>query len=481
MGYPPTAEQQNAIDQFTADNDLVIQAGAGAGKTSTLRLLAAAKPRARGLYIAYNRAIKDDAKRAFPPQVTCVTSHGQAFRDVGVHYKHRLGGARQTGRDAARIIDITTPVKAGPVVLGPWQQARLVMAALKKFCYSADPKITAGHVPYVKGLARGDQRALSEYLAPFAEAAWKDIVNPHGKLRFEHDHYLKIWALTGPRLDYDYVLLDEAQDANPLLTGMILNQTHTQRIAVGDSAQQIYAFRGAQDALNRLPGVQCTLSQSFRFGPAIADAANRWLELLDGPLRLTGSDQIASRTGPVTRPDAVLCRTNAGAMSVAMACMAAGSRVALVGDTSRQIQSFAAAAIELMASGTTSHPELLAFMSWDQVREYAESEDGGSDLRPLVRLVDEHGPHELLAAAKALHDESRAQVTVSTAHKSKGREWSTVVVHGDFQEPRPDKDTGEVLVRPEEARLAYVAVTRAREALDCSSLSWVSQVGGLKQ
>jgi hypothetical protein len=38
-------------------------------------------------------------------------------------------------------------------------------------------------------------------------------------VRFDHDHYLKIWALTGPKIDADLLLLlllDQAQDTNPV-------------------------------------------------------------------------------------------------------------------------------------------------------------------------------------------------------------------------------------------------------------------------
>jgi ABC-type transport system involved in cytochrome c biogenesis ATPase subunit len=63
----PTLEQQAITDAYLAKANLVIEAGAGTGKTSTLRLLASAAPERRGVYVAYNRAIADDAKRSFPP------------------------------------------------------------------------------------------------------------------------------------------------------------------------------------------------------------------------------------------------------------------------------------------------------------------------------------------------------------------------------------------------------------------------------
>ncbi|HMH76879.1 MAG TPA: UvrD-helicase domain-containing protein [Candidatus Udaeobacter sp.] len=479
MTHPPTAEQQGAIDAFTSSSDLRIQAGAGTGKTSTLKFLAAAKPGTRGVYVAYNAAIKNDAKRDFPRNVHCTTSHGLAFSTVGVRFKHRLGAARMPAWRTAEILRVLAPLRVdGRPPLAPHQIAGHVMATVKRFTYSADRRPTDRHVPRPPGYSRAEQQALAKQIMPFVDAAWRDLGDVGGRLKFEHDHYLKMWALHGPKIEGDYLLLDEAQDANPLVTALVLDQTHMQRVAVGDSCQQLYAWRGAEDALSRLPGVPLTLSQSFRFGPAVAAEANRWLDLLDAPLRLTGFDKIQSRLGPLHQPDAVLCRTNAGCMTAAMELMADGLRVALAGGGSA-ILAMAYAAIELKATGTTNHPELIAFDSWDQVREYAANEDDGADLKPMVDLIQEHGADAVIHAVKSLSDEKSAQVTVSTAHKSKGREWATVKIGPDFYPPKVDPKTGKQLVSKPLAMLAYVAVTRAREVLDCESLDWIADVDGI--
>jgi excinuclease UvrABC helicase subunit UvrB len=54
---------------FAGGGDLALVAGAGAGKTATLALMIATTRR-RGMYLAYNRAIADDAMRRFGPNVT---------------------------------------------------------------------------------------------------------------------------------------------------------------------------------------------------------------------------------------------------------------------------------------------------------------------------------------------------------------------------------------------------------------------------
>lgn len=60
----------------------------------------------------------------------------------------------------------------------------------------------------------------------------------------------------------------------------------------------------------------------------------------------------------------------------------------------------------------------------------------GRDLQPFVELVDTHGPEAIIAAVDALIDETKAEVTVSTAHKAKGGEWPRARIADDFPHHR---------------------------------------------
>ncbi|NED09108.1 AAA family ATPase, partial [Streptomyces sp. SID6648] len=67
-----THEQTAAADTFRNGDHLSLQAGAGTGKTTTLNLLAHTTSR-QGRYLAYNRAIAQDAAARFPANVRCKT------------------------------------------------------------------------------------------------------------------------------------------------------------------------------------------------------------------------------------------------------------------------------------------------------------------------------------------------------------------------------------------------------------------------
>jgi UvrD/REP helicase N-terminal domain len=134
------------------------------------------------------------------------------------------------------------------------------MGMIRRFCYSTDVQLMAGHLEPVNGLTQPAADHLARILLRYAVRAWDDIRAPLGQLRFEHDHYMKMWALTSPALNADFILLDEAQDTNPVLEEIFLAQA-AQRVVVGDPAQQIYAWRAARDVMTEFPGEHAAWSK----------------------------------------------------------------------------------------------------------------------------------------------------------------------------------------------------------------------------
>ncbi|WP_436776491.1 UvrD-helicase domain-containing protein [Yinghuangia sp. YIM S09857] len=273
-----------------------------------------------------------------------------------------------------------------------------------------------------------------------------------------------------PVLPADFVLLDEAQDTNPVLEEVFLAQD-AQRVCVGDPAQQIYGWRNARDVMTGFPAEHLRLTQSFRFGPGIAEVANRWLRHADSEMQITGRGP-ASRIGASPQPDAVLCRGNADAMQEVFTLLDEGVPVALAGGGAA-LQRIAQAAKELKAGKQTSHPELFLFRTWAEVQDYVEHDTAGQDLRAIVKLVDEHGPDQIMHAVDRLCGEATAKVVVSTAHKAKGREWDQVRIGDGFEAPSVDDEGRQRGLNPAEARLIYVAVTRARTVLDPTGVAWI--------
>jgi superfamily I DNA/RNA helicase len=325
---------------------------------------------------------------------------------------------------------------------------------------------------------------FAAHVLPYVTAYWQDVTDPNGQLTFEHDHYLKMWSLTNPQLPYDCILFDEAQDANPCIAHVV--EFHQgQAIMVGDSAQAIYGWRGAVNAMEsfnadwRLP-----LTKSFRFGDVIAEQANRWLTQVGTPLRITGFEKITSKVKSLSQPHAVLCRTNAGCLETALRYQEEGKRVAIQGGT-KDIERFAWAANDLMSGQGTDHPELGVYNDWTEVQE-AVKDGEASDIGMLVRLIDKYSTSLIIKVCKQSEyikaDDQAAFIAdggimISTAHKAKGLEWDHVQIHGDFK-PKTNEETGEISLSVTEAMLIYVAVTRAKLTLDSDALSWLNEIEG---
>ncbi|MFI9311101.1 hypothetical protein [Streptomyces triculaminicus] len=142
----PTVEQAAAVDAFATGTDLVLQAGAGTGKTSTLEMLAASDTQRRGMYVAFNRAVKDQAALRFPSSVRCCTGHGLAYRAIGYRYRHRFGGARTPAWKTAELLGLRTGLTIGQCTFTTNSLAYIVKETVLRYCQSADRELSERHV-----------------------------------------------------------------------------------------------------------------------------------------------------------------------------------------------------------------------------------------------------------------------------------------------------------------------------------------------
>ncbi|WP_033401430.1 AAA family ATPase, partial [Actinokineospora enzanensis] len=488
--YPPTPQQQAIIDACLDGRDVAVRALAGTGKTSTMRMVAARMPDKKITYVAFNRAIADEAQAAFGPNVTADTFHAFARKALrsNPRYQAKLGKIDKNDGFPEEIAAVLGHDRYDGVRYGPQgteeievtSLVRLAQGTVKRFRESADAEIGFRHVGES---AAADTTGLSTLVLDYARRIWADKTDPDGQLRFVHDDYRKIWALGNPTIPGDVIIFDEVQDVNELQARLVQAQS-AQTIVVGDSYQSIYGFTGAKDFLRNWPAdVTLPLTQSWRFGPNVAEVGNQFLGLLRARLTLEGNPGLDTRLEQVPDPDAVLCRTNAAAVAAVIDAMDDGKRVALVGGGDA-IKDIAKAAQDLMRGRSTKHPDLAMFGTWGDVREYVNQHEEAQSLKMLVRLVDQHRPEGLIQMAQDLIDEDetdpdlKADLVVSTAHKAKGREWNAVRIADDFRGPTEDPETGEeILPQPEELRLAYVTVTRAQRRLELGSLEWILSYG----
>lgn len=476
LAFTPTGEQQKIISAAKTGRDLVIQALAGTGKTTTLKLLAEALPDKHGTYIAFNKSIVDEAGAKFPSNVRCRTAHSLAYASVGFKFKDRISDSKRvTMNQISNWLE--TPafgfkLNKTKMILNPDQVSSLVIKSVNNFCKSIDQSIEEKHVeiPFLLSVDKKKSSEFARIVLPLAKKCWTDLNETSGFLKFTHDYYLKMWQLSSPVINSDFILFDEAQDADPVMLYVIESQKHAQTIFCGDQYQAIYEWRGAKNALSKVSAEETLwLTQSFRFGQAIADEANDILDFLEAPVSVTGFRKVQSKIEKLQNPKAILCRTNAGVIQQVMFELQKKRSVAVLGRTEELVQ-FAEACGELQRGRRTGHPELAPFETWNEVKEYAEDyPDEAQEIRTMVDLVDRFGSAKLVEALKQVVSEASADVLISTAHKAKGREWESVKLAGDFLHPQ-DMDE-------EDLRLAYVSVTRAIKTLDMSEWASIKPLG----
>lgn len=158
------------------------------------------------------------------------------------------------------------------------------------------------------------------------------------------------------------ILLDEAQDTNPVVLDVLRKQP-AQMIYVGDKYQQIYEWRGAVNAMEKIETQGETyLTTSFRFGPAIAEWASKLLLLLGEKRPLKGNIAVKSRVGSV-EPRTILARTNATTIAAIIECLDEGKKPHLVGGTDELIDMLRGVQ-DLKEGKQSTVPDFFGFDKW---------------------------------------------------------------------------------------------------------------------
>ncbi|MDQ0188467.1 ATP-dependent helicase [Alicyclobacillus cycloheptanicus] len=418
-------EQQREIIEHTPSNTS-IYASPGSGKTTVLtehiawQLKHRHVPAGRMLALTFTRQSALDMKQR-------MRKRGLADGDVGAL---PLGTFHS---QAFRMLLAHTPNI--PVILGQLEQRQLMRAAAQKF--------GVGDMDTVRRLLLANTRKKSVWPVDSAMGGVEGAVltrYEHMKARahrWDFDDILVAFAQTleehGAELPaFDYLLVDEYQDTNPIqwaIVRLLVHQSRCPVFVVGDDDQSIYGFRGASpsgllDFQLSYHDARChRLSTNFRSDRSIVLAAVR------------------------------LIAHNRHRME-------------------KQMQAFSAApgrcGTHLWPSEAAEAVGVAGLVR--QARRY----DSGADVAILARTR-----RQLLAAWRACQGVvPDAMPQFRTFHDAKGKEWDIVHIVGAVaQNPYLANDDTSLFRRKksapaldgqaeeEERRLFYVAMTRARHVL----------------
>ena len=461
-----TSEQKKIIDCDLAPGDtLKIMAFAGTGKTTTLVEYTRKRPEMRFLYMAFNKSVQMEAAKKFPAHVTARTTHSLAYQARGFKYRDRL----------------VKGFKANQVMmalgLDRYEDARFAMDTLSHYLVSADPKVCRHHIPAMAwAFYKKNNTPLPDLMGHANRLGRLMCDGSDDSIGMLHDGYLKLYQLSNPLLPYDCILLDEAQDINPVTAAIVFDQVRSNLdhppcaiILVGDGHQQIYSFRGAKDALKAFRAAKTRyLTQSFRFDNNIARVANMILGQFKNERRKINGTRVNRTEKPQWDPEhhTIIARTNATLFDKAVRLYKRHA-IGFVGGVGNYRLTLLKEVYALYKKNTSriKDPYIRSFNTFGDLKSYARSVED-FELSSVCTMVEKYTtsiPGHVDQIMKQAVDEDQAGILLTTAHKSKGLEWDNVLLMNDFH-PLVKEDTiiDPAGIDPDEFNLIYVAMTRAR-------------------
>jgi DNA helicase-2/ATP-dependent DNA helicase PcrA len=520
-------DPQQVLAVTTDAAPLAVIAAAGSGKTTVLtrriahRVATGSADPARVLALTFTRDAAGELRRrlrqlAIEQPVEAGTFHSVALRLLTDRALAANAAPPQVAPDRLRLVrECVTELRltvapSGALADIDWARARLVSPV--------------GYAAASRAARRRSAIAADRFVD--LVAAYERLKQRRGVIDFDDLlarlvnalHTDEQWA-DAMRWRYRHFFVDEAQDLNPLQHAMLeaLRGGRGDLCLVGDPRQAIYGWNGAEpqllvDVEQTYPGVtivrlganyRCT-PQVVRAGAAVLAAAGQADDTRSE--RPEGAAVVVRRSADAT----VEAQTIAGHVR-ALVAQRGASEVAVLARTNDQLapieRALAAAGVPveraagrsalertLTATQRMSREQLAAWVaavfagpddiSIEQrggaIVDHAIDDPHDPDDGSVVRRVAEEADRYLTAAAPGtfrawlearspfddLHGHhTRSAVALLTFHAAKGREWGAVVVAGADDGLVPHASATSAAQLAEEARLFYVALTRAGEHL----------------
>jgi DNA helicase II / ATP-dependent DNA helicase PcrA len=471
------SKYQTAIFAFiqNATGNAVVEAVAGSGKSTTIvegmNRIPAGKT---AIFLAFNKAIAEELKAR---GVNARTFHSLTYNPV---------------TKAANARNIET--------------AKLQLIVKEKLSGN-DAFLYGSFITRMVGLGR---QAGIGCLVADTQQAWVDLVEYHSiDLDNENAEFgraidlcsqLLNWSNADARIDFDdllylavknglslpkfdFVFVDEAQDTNAIQRALLRKILHAESrlIAVGDPAQAIYGFRGADsNSLDLIAEefncARLPLTVSYRCPTSVVEYAHRWVSHIEAAPNAAAGEVIEMgqkwTTDDFVNDDLIVCRTTKPLISLAYKFLRARIPAKIMG---REIgQGLKTLINKLNAKGIDNLiTKLEMWESRESEKAIAKKQDNKVEAiqdkaYAVLCLID--GMTEtgrtipvLLAIIDSLFSDSKGSITLATIHKAKGLEANRVFWLNSSQCPAKWAKTE--WQQQQENNLCYVAVTRAKQAL----------------
>jgi len=498
MSFVPSVQQQAAFDWVEKGRgNAILEAVAGAGKTTTLvkicALISEGNPRASVAFAAYNKKIADEIGAKLSgsgvdtKKVRAATFHSFGFS--AWRYVAKGVKVEEKKMDAV-VVDLEVPEElrefTKALVSLAKQRAVGVLSRMDDLevwysivdHFDMEESLENPTAETVREAVRWGWKALRESIRRN-----RDVIDFDDMIYAPLIHNVRMWQ-------NDWVLVDEAQDTNPARRALAKKMLKPggRLIAVGDPHQAIYGFTGADnDALDviarefacaRLP-----LTVTYRCPKAVVEHARLLVSHISAHESAPEGAVEGMAEGEFMKivpgaADAILCRNTKPLVQLAfslirrrIACHVEGreigaglmalatkwKKVRTVGELRDRLDVYLSLQTEkLMAKGQEVKADALR----DKVETLLVLMEGMEDdaaVMELKKVIDGMFSDTPDGAAPK-------NLTLSTVHKSKGREWGVVYLLGrnKFMPSPYARQDWQV---EQERNLEYVAITRAMERL----------------
>lgn len=480
--------QQKAVFQWVKSGrgSAFVEAVAGAGKTTTI--VEACKLMTGSVaFAAYNKKIASEIEAKsiehnLGDQVRVGTFHKfgfSAWRKVAGNVK-----LDARGKQDAIALELAIPPELAEFVskltslaknsaIGVWYEAEDLSQwkAIVEHHDLADDLEDPRDLPVAIGFAQEAlklSRKMARELIDFDDMIYMPVVTN-----------CRVWQ-------NDWLLVDEAQDINPARRALArkMLRPNGRAIFVGDRHQAIYGFTGADaDAVDRITkDFGCSLiplTTTYRCPKAVVEAAREYVDHIEA--HSTAPEGIVSEAHEddmigknLTATDAILCRLTRPLVSTAFKLIRAGiachvegrdigagllklamrwKRVKTIDKLRARLEDYLEHEVEKL---TAKKQEVKAEAVQDRVETLFVLMDGCQTIDDLKGKIE-----QLFTDSEDGHQKT---LTLSTVHKSKGREWQRVFVLG-FAKFMPSKMARQPWQIEQEKNLIYVAFTRAQAEL----------------
>lgn len=456
----PSQYQKDIFTHVEHGKDhIIVDAVAGSGKTSTIIAALELVPiESRTLFVAFNKHIADELKSRVPFNCEATTLNSFGFRVL-----RKRGFCKLNENKTENILWFEIFKENNRSKYYKSLRAVKMLVSLFKAYNITDPNFEDCNFLSDRYdiLTDGDN---GEY--DLAMQAHRIGLDKKTVIDFDDQIFLPLaYNLELPK--YDVIFVDESQDLNPAQIELVKRAIEPEGmiVAVGDSRQAIYGFRGADPQamenmaiamkMKKLP-----LSICYRCARNIVIEAQREVPhiefsetAMEGVVKNISNMQYDTMIAP---GDFVLCRTTAPLVEEALRLIGMKRKAHVRGrDFGQNLERLLEYiddldSYEQQIAQSMKRKPLLLMMMQDQIET----------MRVLINMVG-NDRHAIKNAISEIFEAQGDGVMFSTIHRAKGLETNRVFLLRPDLVPHP-KASQEWMIE-QEHNLKYIAVTRAKE------------------